>query len=311
MFNILLLVVAASAIDFKSWAAKNNKHFTAVEALRRRAIFNMNAKFVAKFNKEHSFELTVEGPFAAMTNQEYNNLLKAQETEVAADSVYDNTIIGDSSKDWRAEGKVTPVRDQGGCGSCYSFSSLAVLESRLLIAGSKYNQNNLDLSEQQIVDCSTANNGCNGGSLAATYLYVKNNGVTDEASYPYTATKGTCKAFTPKVKTTGLTHVTPTEEALTSALGEGPVAVCIDAGKASFQLYKSGVYDEPKCSKTVNHGVAAVGYGTQNGQDYYIVKNSWGSSWGDKGYILMSRNKNNQCAIASVAYFPTGAHDAN
>jgi len=147
--------------------------------------------------------------------------------------------------------------------------------------------------------------------LEKTYKYIKSYGSTTEASYPYTAVEGQCKAFTPKVKITGYAQVKPagSEDALTQAIEEGPVAVCIDASHVSFQLYNGGVYDEPKCTQQISHGVIAVGFGSENGQDYYIVKNSWGTSWGEQGYIKMSRNKNNQCAIASVAFYPKGCGD--
>jgi histolysain len=298
-------------MDFNSWAAKHGKKYSVVEALRRKAIFNQNAKLVAKFNKEHSFQLSVEGPFADMTNEEYRKLLTISEevhTE-AQEQVAPVNRKAASSVDWRSQGKVTPIRDQAQCGSCYSFSSIGALESRYLIAKGS-SDTSLDLSEQQIVDCSS-NNGCNGGSLEKSYMYVKQHGSTTEQSYPYTAVQGQCKSFTPKVKITGYSQVKPagSEDSLVLAIEEGPVAVCIDASHISFQLYNGGVYDEPKCTQKITHGVIAVGYGAENGQDYYLVKNSWGTSWGEAGYIKMSRNKNNQCAIASVAFYPTGCGD--
>jgi len=216
--------------------------------------------------------------------------------------------------DWRAEKKVTSIKDQAQCGSCYSFSSVASIESNYLIAGNtKYTVDNLDLSEQQIVDCSTKNNGCNGGSLLYVMQYVKKDGLMMEKDYPYTATNGTCKYDASKTVITldGQTTIQQrSEEDLTNALASNVVAVAIDASHASFQLYKSGIYDEPKCKQLIlDHGVTAVGYGSENGVDYYIVKNSWGTSWGEQGYIRMSRNKNNQCGIASGALYPTGVHD--
>lgn len=301
--------MACSALDFQEWAAKQNKQFSSAEIIRRRAIFNMNKKFVERFNKDHSFELSVEGPFAAMTRSEYYKLLTALDVNHEGDEfVYDKEQVTASSVDWRAKGKVTPVRDQAQCGSCYSFGSIAAVESRYLIAKGS-SDTSIDLSEQQIVDCS-ANNGCNGGSLSTTYNYLKLVGCAAESAYPYTAKQGSCKSFTPIVRISGATRVkSGSEPALESAIEQGPVAVCIDASHASFQLYKGGVYDEPKCTQQISHAVVAVGYGTESGKDFYLVKNSWGTSWGEAGYIKMSRNKNNQCAIASVAYYPNGCAD--
>ncbi|KAL7713315.1 Cysteine proteinase 3 [Entamoeba marina] len=313
MFALLAFALLSNAITFEQWSARHNMKYSAVEALRRRAIFNINAKIVADHNTDAKFQLSLDGPFAAMTNSEYNALLRSFEL---APETKQETIKGDvpDAVDWRAEGKITPIRDQGQCGSCYSFSSLAALEGRLLIAGSQFTVDNLDLSEQQIVDCSDKNNGCDGGSLVYVYLYTKSNGVMQESDYAYTEVAGECQYDESKVvaKNTGYKTVqSRSESALTEALVDGPVAVAIDASHISFQLYKSGVYDEPKCKSLVlNHGVTAVGYGTLDGTDYYIVKNSWGTAWGDEGYILMSRNNNNQCGIASGAVYPTGVQDA-
>ncbi|KAL7714644.1 Cysteine proteinase 3 [Entamoeba marina] len=316
MFALILsLAVLSNALDFHQWAAKHGKHFSATETLRRRAIFNNNARAVAFHNKQNKFQLSLEGPFAAMTNEEYQKTLHPYKQDTTLQVASFKGAIPESI-DWREKGKVPAVRDQGQCGSCYTFSSLAAYETRLLIAGSQFTANTIDLSEQQIVDCSTSvgNKGCDGGSLAATFFYLKNNGAMKESDYEYQAVQGTCAYDSSKVvaKSTGEKSIeSGNEDDLTAAIAEGTVAVAIDASKISFQLYKSGVYNEPRCSSTsLDHGVAAVGYGNLDGDDYYIVRNSWGSSWGDEGYILMSRNKNNQCGIATGAVVPTGLQDA-
>jgi len=143
------------------------------------------------------------------------------------------------------------------------------------------------------------------------FKYIKENmGIDTEASYPYETKDDTCrfKAATVGATDTGCVDVTQNSEMdLQSAIATvGPISVAIDAAHSSFQLYKSGVYNEPACSATaLDHGVLAVGYGTEGGLDYYIVKNSWGMSWGNMGYIQMSRNKNNQCGIATLSSYPT------
>jgi len=169
----------------------------------------------------------------------------------------------------------------------------------------------VSLSEQNLVDCSTAegNEGCNGGLMTQAFDYIKKNkGIDTEASYPYTATgPNTCKFKAADIGSTivSYTNVASGSEAdLIAKINEGPVSVAIDASHSSFQLYTTGIYYEPACSSTqLDHGVLAVGYGTST-KDYYIVKNSWGLSWGNKGYIEMSRNRNNNCGIATMATIP-------
>ena len=167
------------------------------------------------------------------------------------------------------------------------------------------------LSEQNLVDCSYTHgtHGCNGGNPAAAFQYViDNHGINQDNVYPYKARVESCKYNYKNysVSISGYKFIEKSEEALQQAVAtEGPVSVCIDTSRYSFQFYSSRVYDEPSCSSTnLVHAVAVVGYGNLNGKDYWLVKNSWGTSWGQRGYILMSRNKNNQCAIASYALYP-------
>jgi len=230
---------------------------------------------------------------------------------IIADNTPSTKIEGEAlgAVDWRSS--MPPIRDQAQCGSCYSFSTVGSLEGRLIIAEG-LNPNNVDYAEQQIVDCSHAygNAGCNGGGMANSFLYIKETGgIMNESDYPYTAKDGDCKADSSKFKATvsGRTKITEgSESELEKAVTEGPVSVAIDASHISFQLYTNGIYDESKCSSTnLDHGVVAVGYGEENGTAYWIVRNSWGTSWGEDGYIRMVKG-NNQCGIATMACFPTG-----
>jgi len=314
MYAILFLICLTYAKDnkFKEWVSKNNKKYNAAEYLYRKQIFELNSKFVEKFNAYASFKLSTDGPYADLSNKEYQSLLGTRVLlKVDEPTEKEDLTIADSI-DWREKGQVTPIKDQAQCGSCYSFSSLASIESQYLIDNNLKYSNYPDLSEQQVVDCSTKNNGCNGGSLVYVMDYVKKNGLMEEKDYPYIAKNGTCKYDTTKAEITIDKYQTVkqrSEEDLMEALNSHVVAAAIDASHVSFQLYSSGIYDEPKCKSLIlDHGIAVVGYGSENGQDYYIVKNSWGTTWGESGYIRMSRNKNNQCGIASGAVYPIGAH---
>jgi len=218
------------------------------------------------------------------------------------------------SIDWRDYNAVTMIKDQGACGSCWTFGSTGSLEGAWSI---KYKQL-ISLSEQQIVDCAWINwsseqtMGCNGGFAAPAYTWIMmNNGIATEQHYPYLAQDGSCRPadHTSGVTVTGYVNVTQDSEAdLQSAVGTiGPVAIAIDASLNSFRFYGSGVYYEPLCrsgQRFLDHEVLAMGYGSLNGSDYWLVKNSWSTHWGNEGTIMMARNRNNNCGIASQATYP-------
>jgi len=211
--------------------------------------------------------------------------------------------------DWRTKGYVTEVKDQGQCGSCWAFSSTGSLEGQNFATTGQL----VSLSEQNLVDCSrcVGNMGCYGGWMNLAFWYIQlNDGIDTETTYPYFGVDQTCSFNPDNIGATDTGYIEIAEEdenALQSAIATvGPISVAIDASHSSFQLYRSGVYDDASCTEAgIDHAVLAVGYDSLNGQDYYIVKNSWGTSWGNEGYIYMSRNKNNQCGIATLACYPT------
>jgi len=293
----------------------NNK-----EEVSRRAIFEKNLQFIQKHNLEYSLgkkTFTVGmNKYGDLTNKEFvsmvNGLNKTKSMLRSKDGshfIAPSNFERPDSVDWRKEGYVTPIKDQGQCGSCWAFSAIAGLEGQHF----KATKSLVSLSEQNLVDCSRSygNMGCDGGLMDQAFQYVKaNGGIDTEDSYPYKAVDQDCK-FDPSTvgaKCTGFTDITPgDEDALTDAIASvGPICVGIDASQDSFQFYKDGVYSDENCSSEfLDHGVTAVGYDSLgSGQDYYIVKNSWGTDWGKQGYIQMARNKNNMCGIATLASYP-------
>jgi cathepsin L len=209
------------------------------------------------------------------------------------------------SVDWRKEGYVTPIKDQAQCGSCWSFSSTGSIEGQNFKKTGKL----IPLSEQQLVDCSGSegNQGCGGGWMDQAIEYIiKAGGIESEADYGYTAQDGTCHFDINKVavKLSGYHDVDKNENALQEAVATvGPISIALDA--TGFFLYKSGIFDDSNCQpNSPDHAVLAVGYGSEAGTDFWIVKNSWGASWGEAGYIRMHRNANNLCGLANYATYP-------
>jgi len=215
-----------------------------------------------------------------------------------------------ASVNWTAKGAVNPVQNQGQCGDCWAFSACGAMEGQYYITSGS----SAIMSEQNLVDCTTSygNYGCNGGAMTSAFLYVEQNkGIDAFSAYPYTGTNGTChySSASSVGYNPGYKCVKPYDElALQQAVALiGPISVGIDAGLPSFQLYKSGVYAPAQCSSVnLDHAVLAVGYGTTaEGQAYWLLKNSWGTTWGIQGYMMLARNDNNMCGIASDASFPT------
>lgn len=210
--------------------------------------------------------------------------------------------------DWVEKKMVSEVKNQGQCGSCWAFSTTGSLESAYAIK----NQKLVEFSEQQLVDCDKVDEGCNGGLMDNAFQFIKkNNGLCTESDYKYTARDGRCQTSCSNVEGStvqSFVDVDKTEEALLAAVAQQPVSVAIEADQASFQFYAGGVFTG-KCGNKLDHGVLAVGFGEEDGNKFWKVKNSWGDSWGDNGYIKLVRgikpNKGGQCGILLGASYPT------
>lgn len=196
------------------------------------------------------------------------------------------------------------VKDQGECGSCWAFTVQATIESHLKIQHKEL----VSLSEQNLVSCDDTNSGCNGGNMNMAYNWIKlNRGVCSGYSYPYTAKDDPCLSSCENgyiASVTGYAYIT-TEELLKRALNIGPVAAGVQSSSPVFQAYSTGIIDDSACGTDVDHAVTVVGYGTENGVDYWKIRNSWGADWGEGGYFRIKRGEN-ICGINSMLSMPTG-----
>lgn len=315
---VLFTITHAAIIqdsDWETWKTFYGKTYEDKdEEHMRYVIWKENMKFIMNHAEEnHSYSLAMN-EFGDLTSKEFVILMNGYNPErkleksKASTFLPPNNVKLPKNVDWRTKGYVTPVKNQKQCGSCWAFSTTGSLEGQHFKKTGKL----VSLSEQNLVDCSSnfGNQGCNGGLMDNAFRYIKaNKGIDTEASYPYHARDGKCKFNASNVGAddSGYVDIPRGDEAkLQAAVASvGPVSVAIDASHQSFQFYSKGVYNEPKCSSVqLDHGVLAVGYGVDGGIKYWLVKNSWGASWGKEGYINMSRDKNNQCGIATSASYP-------
>ncbi|KAM3858501.1 uncharacterized protein ACN63O_018075 [Diretmus argenteus] len=298
------------------WKKLHNKVYTRqIEEFGRRRIWEENLEMINVHNLEtalgmHTYELAMNH-LGDLTTEEITGLFTGTNVpanlERGPSSVEMNNVSAPPSLDWREKGLVTEVKMQGMCGSCWAFSAVGALEGQL----KKTRGVLISLSPQNLVDCSTkyGNHGCNGGFMTNAFNYVMHNhGIESDASYPYTAKPGRCK-YDPKYQAANCSGYAFLPKGTEAVLKEGlaiigPISVAIDASRPKFNFYRHGVYRDHTCTHNVNHGVLAVGYGTEKGQDYWLIKNSWGVNYGEEGYIKMARNRHNQCGIALYPCFP-------
>merc|ERR1712031_92665 len=252
-------------------------------------------------NKDNTYTMSYTGPFADLTAEEFKQLdirgfKKGSESGLPSLGMHEGTYSG-ATVDWTTKGAVTPVKNQGQCGSCWAFSTTGGLEGQWQIATG----NLVSMSEQQFVDCDKVDSGCNGGLMDNGFKFAEGTAIATEDSYAYTAKDGSCKSsFTtgiPQGGVTGYKDVSNSASALQSALNNNPVSVAIEADQSVFQMYTSGTITSG-CGSNLDHGVLAVGYDGNS----IKVKNSWGSSWGQNGYVNIDAS---QCGITTSASYPT------
>ncbi|KAE9592140.1 hypothetical protein Lal_00012941 [Lupinus albus] len=302
-------------ILFQLWKKEHGRVYNDLQDMAKRFdIFISNLNDIIESNlKRTSSDDYILGlnKFADWSNKEFEETYLNNNVDMPEDSDMklndDLTCYVPSRLDWRKKGAVTAVKDQGRCGSCWAFATVAGIEGINAIATG----NLISLSEQQIVSCDKNNRGCKGGQVNKALSWVlKHGGIASEEDYPYIAKNGTCRT-TQKVRNSayidGYRRLAQSDNAILCATSIQPIIACLNA--TSFKLYQGRIFHGRYCKKTTftNHCVLIVGYGSQNGVDYWIVKNSWGKKWGRDGYILIKRNTGlpyGVCAINSKAFQP-------
>jgi C1A family cysteine protease len=282
---------------FESFIQAHGKEYATSERSERFSAFKENRAWVHEQNLEGGKAWFGLNEFADLTFAEFKKLyVNGFEAKPWGDLPNLGThkysgVELPKEVDWVKKGAVTPVKNQGQCGSCWAFSTTGSADGRLFTTTGKL----VSLSEQQLVDCShNGNMGCHGGLMDNGFKYIENNGLCTEDSYPYTAANGKCQAdtCTTGVKQGQMSGFKDVErddmQALMEAVSEGPVSIAIEADHQAFQFYKGGVLTK-SCGTMLDHGVLVVGYGSDDDIDFWRVKNSWGPSWGEKGYIRVSR----------------------
>ena len=312
--------------QFTNFQERFSKKYESVQELEDRfKIFRSNFNQIVAHNLDGDQNFTMGvNQFTDLTPAEFKSLYVSgfkvgvnveQDVGSYGCKTFSSSAAGSpTSLDWRYLNAVSSVKDQGQCGSCWSFSATGAVEGAWSIAKGQL----VNLSEQELVDCATGaaygSSGCNGGEMEGAFKYIIAHGQCDLASYPYTSgvskTSGSCQSCTKVATISSCSDVKPNDQlSLKAAVTQQPVAIAIEADTRYFQSYASGILTSPSCGTSLDHGVLIVGYGESNGQKYWLVKNSWGTTWGDAGYVKIARSDSTNdagiCGIAMDPSFPT------
>ena len=318
-----VLSTESTKIDFDAFLNKHDKHCHPGQYQERHDIYHENVQKIEVLNKKYEhleFEMNEYGDY---TSEEFDTHYKGYSKphfvgRTKSCSKYTQKIMEyinnylhgtDDELDWRTKNAVTSVKNQGQCGSCWSFSAAGAMEGAWALASG----NLVDLSEQQLMDCSKSyvNFGCNGGEMDSAFEYAIDTGMCLDSEVPYTAVSNKCTTSEQnctKTATFSYCMDVPSENelALQSAVNLSPVSVAIEADTTVFQFYTSGVLTSEECGTNLDHGVLVVGYGSDDGQDYWIVKNSWGEDWGENGYIRIARSSSvDDMGVCGIAMMPS------
>ena len=301
--------------EFSKFQSRFRKSYDTMEELNARfTIFRENLRNIIQHNLDSRQNFTMGiNQFTDLTPEEFkifyaNGVNRNYVKKSCKNFIGTGATTLPDSLDWRTLHAVTPVKDQGQCGSCWSFSATGAMEGAWSIKRGVLES----LSEQQLIDCSKiyGNLGCNGGLMDNAFEYVIDNGLCDEEDYPYTAKGGSCN--TQCLSVVSMSNcadvVANNQVVLKEAVAIGPVSIAIEADTRYFQSYSSGVLTSSSCGTNLDHGVLIVGYGTENDIPYWLVKNSWGTSWGESGYVKIERSSSTNdpgvCGIAMQASYP-------
>ena len=316
LFAAVSQAIDTQELEFMNYLSKYGKQYHDMnEFLTRKELFLAKEMLIVAHNSRPSNFTLGHNKFSDWTEEEMGRMLGEKEFAESSNAyclpppTMTNFTVPDSVN-WVEAGMTTPIKDQGACGSCWTFATTGTVESANAIFGSGL----VSLAEQQLVDCVTVDDGCGGGMTYDAYTYLIDHYAYLEADYPYTATDGTCnynEADASKVTLSTYVCVDPqTPAAMKVAVAQQPVAISIDAGSSVFHNYSGGVLDSPACGISTNHAVSIVGYGTDgdSGLEYWLVRNSWGTDWGVDGFVKIAITEGDGiCAINHRPLYPTVA----
>jgi KDEL-tailed cysteine endopeptidase len=319
---LLIQLIYAEKSSFEKFIEKYSKNYKHDEFKYRYNIFSHNDEFIESnnlYNNNYKLKLNqfsdlsiieFEKQYLSFTSDnEYKTLSLDKDLNCKVDNTLNNIFIESPDEfDWEKKNKVSCVKNQGKCGSCWAFSTVAAIESENAIVNNKL----INLSEQELIDCAGDeydNKGCGGGLMENAFHYVIDRGLCSEENYPYEGVDNICRNCKEMITISDCREIPSyNETVLKYALLKKPISVVVDASSLSFQFYSNGILNSG-CGTRLNHAVLLVGYGEENGNKYWRIKNSWGKDWGEDGYIRLARQDTNKktsgiCGITKKASYP-------